>query len=196
MASFIRTFIETAANTNYRHSLYHSTLYEKYILEHDLDVQCGALPPYFPLTMFETIKEARQFSSTNIEKMTTSQWYWFLVRKEVTMVRDDNNQQKLILSRVELISPETNWERTWRKGQFSYIGSSGCSFMWKVLQNILPCENRISRILQNISSACTFFQFQLKQVLFTVSLNAQSSSSIGESSFLCNGISNEPETSL
>ena len=86
--------------------------------------------------------------------MTTSQWYWFLVRKEVTMVRDDNNQQKLILSRVELISPDTNWERTWRRGRFSYIGSSGCSFMWKVLQNILPCENRISRILQNISSAC------------------------------------------
>ena len=26
IASFIRTFIETAANTNYKHSLYHSTL--------------------------------------------------------------------------------------------------------------------------------------------------------------------------
>ena len=70
------------------------------------------------------------------------------------MVRDENNQQKLILAKVELFAPETNWERSWRRSRLSCIGSSGCSFIWKVLHNILPCEKRLSRILQNNSPTC------------------------------------------
>ena len=70
------------------------------------------------------------------------------------MVRDENNQQKLILAKVELFAPETNWERSWRRSRLSCIGSSGCSFIWKVLHNILPCEKRLSRILQNYTSLC------------------------------------------
>ena len=90
-------------------------------------------------------------------KQSTAQWYRVLVEKEVTMVNIDTRSE-YIKSRAELASPETDWETSWRRARMRGLGTEVTSFLWKLLHNILPTEQRLSRILPNSLENCKFCQ--------------------------------------
>ena len=86
--------------------------------------------------------------------MSTADWYRVLVEQQITMIEPINSPMEYIRSRAELASPETDWESCWRRARLRGLGSQATSFLWKLLHQILPTEERLQRILPNSSNNC------------------------------------------
>ena len=61
-----------------------------------------------------------------------------------------------IKSRAELAAPNTDWESSWKRARLKGLGAEASSFFWKLLHNLLPTEERLSRILPNSSAQCKY----------------------------------------
>ena len=64
-AVLIKTFLETAAIPNFRHSLFHSLLFRYHILD-DSSIPNPGFPPYYPKSFFQTIKHVHLTTTLNI----------------------------------------------------------------------------------------------------------------------------------
>ena len=153
-ASLIRTFLETAVNPSFSHSLYHSLLFRAHVLKDDTVSVCT--PPYYSDSFFKSIRWVEENTPLNVATMSTTQWYRVLVEQEVTMVEVEGTPRDFIKCKEELLSPEIDWETTWRRARMKGLGSEATSFLWKMLHNILPTEARLGRILPNQSQNCKF----------------------------------------
>ena len=78
MAMLIRSFLETAANPNYIHSLFHRALFNHHVLL-DHSWPDPGTPPYFSQEFFSTIRNAFLNSPLDITLMTSSQLYHHLL---------------------------------------------------------------------------------------------------------------------
>ena len=156
LASLIRTFMETAANPKFCHSLYHTVLYRVYVLNDDSISNPPPLPPYYSAVFFNTIKQVKSETPLNVTTMSTAQWYRVLVEQNITMEVTSDNQMKYIKTRVEIASPLTDWETSWRRARLKGLGSEATSFLFKLLHQLLPSEERLSRILPNTSENCKY----------------------------------------
>ena len=56
LAGLIRTFLETACNPDFRHSLFHEILFKYHVLE-DRSLENPGMPPFYSASFFETIKK-------------------------------------------------------------------------------------------------------------------------------------------
>ena len=72
-AILIKTFLETAAIPNFRHSLLHSNLFKFHVLGDSSIPDLGYLPYYQP-SFFNTIKYVHDETPLNVLSMSTSQW--------------------------------------------------------------------------------------------------------------------------
>ena len=157
LASLIRTFMETAANLNYTHNLYHTLLYRVYVLNDDSISNPPALPPYYSAAFFDMIRQVKSNTPLNVSTMSTAQWYRVLVEQNITMIdAADSHNMEYIKTRAELASPATDWECSWRRARLKGLGSEATSFLWKLLHLILPTEERLSRILPNTPNHCKY----------------------------------------
>ena len=111
------------------------------------------IPPYFRGDFFPAIQRINA-SPLNVAKIGLKEIYRFLV-EEVTMKEDTAGTQTLRPLRVELIYTANQWDRTWNMARQSKLGPSLTSFLFKLLHQILPTAERVSRILPNQSPNCT-----------------------------------------
>jgi hypothetical protein len=153
LATLIRTFMETAANPKFLHNLFHTVLYRVNVLNDD-SIPVPHLPPYYPATFFNVIRQAKQNTPMNVTTMSTAEWYRLLVEQEITMHQPINSPMEYITCRSELASPDTDWESSWRRARLKGLGAEATSFLWKLLHRLLPTEERIARILPNSSNNC------------------------------------------
>ena len=153
-ASLIRTFLETAVSPSFKHSLLHSTLYRIHVLGYNSLPINPTIPPYFPLSFFQTIRQVKENTPLNVATMSTGQRYRLLLEQDLTMVEAGDSRWEYIKSRIELSSPASDWETTWRRARLRGLGSEGSSFLWKLLHQLLPTEERLARILPNSSPNC------------------------------------------
>ena len=154
LASLIRTFLETAANPSFNRNIFHSILYRVNVLDDDSISNPPPLPPYYPPSFFNLIKQVKETTPLNVVTMSLADWYRLLVEMKITMVEAEDGTREYIKSRAETASPETDWEVSWRRARLKGLGSEATSFLWKVLHRLLPSEERLSRILPNSSSNC------------------------------------------
>ena len=56
LAGLIRSFLETACNPDFRHSLFHEILFKYHVLD-DRNLENPGIPPYYSASFFETIKK-------------------------------------------------------------------------------------------------------------------------------------------
>ena len=56
--------------------------------------------------------------------------------------------------RTEILTPETDWARTWRLARLKGLNSSQTSFLWRLLHRLLPTLDRVNRITPNTSPIC------------------------------------------
>ena len=159
-ALLIKTFLETAINPDYINSLFHNLIYRFYILEDDTVVNPPPRPQFLSESMISHIKRVKENSSLNIATMSTSQWYKALL-EDMLMEPDIHGQLDLIKTRVESASEEIDWGITWRRTRSRGLGSEVMSFLWKMINNILPTESRLARILPNSVEFCKFCPDQL-----------------------------------
>jgi hypothetical protein len=67
---------------------------------------------------------------------------------------DATGSLTLIPLRVELAHPDNQWDMTWEMARQSKLGPSLTTFLFKLLHQILPTAERVSRILPNHSPHC------------------------------------------
>ena len=74
--------------------------------------------------------------------MTEKQWYTLLSEDTCAMEEDENGQREYIKCRVERSSPDTDWEQCWRLARLPGIGPENTSFLFKLMHQILPTQER------------------------------------------------------
>ena len=147
MAGLIRTFLETACNPKFRHSLYHELLF-RYHVQDDRSINDPGIPPFYSETFFESIKKVYTVSPLSIGNMTEAQWYQLLLEENVTKEDDGEQGKSFRKCRVELMNLENDWETTWRRMRLHGLGSELTSFLFKVIHQLLTTQDRLFRINQ------------------------------------------------
>ena len=149
-ARLITSFLETAANPKFIHSLYHQALYRYYVLEERNFIDPG-LPPYYSESFFGIIRKAYQKSNINILAMRSKDWYNLLLNQNLLMGETEGTLKKC---KSELKNPHIDWERSWSLARIKGLDSEQISFLWKILHDLLPTQERISRIMNTNDPMC------------------------------------------
>ena len=153
LAGLIRTFLETACNPKFRHSMYHEMLFRYHVLE-DKSFPNPGFPPFYNEEFFNTIRQVHLDSPLNVATMTEGQWYRLLLEDKVTMEHTDGGRMKLIPCRVELANPDLDWEVIWRRVRLPGLGSEITSFLLKMMHQLLPTQERVARISDAVTGFC------------------------------------------
>ena len=155
LAGFITTFLQTAANPSYRPNLLHTQLYRKNVLGEDVDGAPATNPPYFSDEIFSIIRKVRETSPLNIINMKEKDWTRLLTEDFITMVSDsDDGPRHFSLCRVELVSPNTNWELSWTNCRQPGVSPELSSFLWLMLHDLLSSQSRLHRMGAVRSAKC------------------------------------------
>ena len=85
--------------------------------------------------------------------MTEKQWYRYLLEEEVIMV-ESRQGRELIPCRAEIKDPEINWETVWRRARLPGLGPVNVSFLFKILHDLLPTQERVSRTNPAVAGTC------------------------------------------
>ena len=160
MAMLIRSFLETSVNPKYQHNLYHVSLFDFYVLKDDLIPDPG-LPPYYSADFFESIRNVHLTSHLEVATMSSSDWYHYLVEDNITMHTPEDSIKQYLPSRTELAWPANDWDNTWRLARLKGLGPEVTTFLWKLPHNLLPTQERISRITRNSPPLCKLCLNQL-----------------------------------
>ena len=145
MAEFIRSFLETAIHPRFTTNQYHNALYRWNVLS-DRSIRAPSMCPYMSEEIFTNIKQVKDEGLLNIATLSSGQWYRVLIENNITMVTNDDGRRSLKLCRTETNHPEVNWEATWRLSSLKGLSSEDHSFLWKMLHNLLPTQERINRM--------------------------------------------------
>ena len=159
-AMLIRSFMETSVNPKYLHNLYHVSLFRYYVLKEDSFPDPG-LPPYYTADFFDTIRKVHVNSESNVATMSSSDWYHYLVEENITMNQLEDSTKIFRPSRTELAWPGTDWDNTWRLARSKGLGPEVTTFLWRLLHNILPTQERLNNIMRNTQPLCKLCQDQL-----------------------------------
>ena len=153
MAGLSKTFLETAGHEKFRTSQYHSMLYRLHVLG-DISVPDPGIPPFYSRDFFTTIQKVSNTSTRNIFSITEKEWYNCVMEDSYTMEVGVSGRQEYVQCRVERMSPETDWENVWRLARLPGLGPDNISFLFRMLHQTLPTQERVSRIKPNLSSSC------------------------------------------
>ena len=82
LALLIRSFLETAINPSFRHSLYHEMLFRYHVLD-ESSLPNPGFPPFYDSEFFKTIQHYHLNSPLNVGVITTRQWYRILLEDQV-----------------------------------------------------------------------------------------------------------------
>ena len=152
-AGLIKTFMETAQSSTFRQSLYHSMLFRYHVLE-DMSIPNPGFPPFYNREFFSKIQEVHLHTPLNVTKMSEKQWYRVLLEDCYAMEGETRDEMRYTPCRVELSSPTTDWERSWRMARLPGLGPENVSFLFKMLHQILPTQERVARTSPRHSPAC------------------------------------------
>ena len=87
----------------------------------------------------------------NITTMTEKQWYRIYLEDSCTMQELTAGELSYIPTRLELASPETDWENSWRLARLKGLGPEHGSFLFKLLHKLLITKERLNRTNQLVS---------------------------------------------
>ena len=146
LALLIRTFLETATNPNFQHSLYHEVLYRYHVLDEHTLTDPG-LPPYYDKAFFSIIRHYKETGTLNISTMTIKQWYQVLMEDKVLMHQPtQDSPPALIPVRCETLIANSDWKKTWQLVRVKGLGSELASFLFKLVHGLLPTQDRVARL--------------------------------------------------
>ena len=88
--------------------------------------------------------------------MKTKHWYQHLYQQEYSIVQNDEMPPVSLPCKVEVLKPELDWDVIYTKIRNPALHSDVCSFGWKLIHRLLPCEDLLHQRLGNISETCRF----------------------------------------
>ena len=152
LAGLIKTFLEQAGDDKFLPSQFHTTLFRFHVLE-DSSLPDPGLPPFYSKDFFQIIKQVH-VKSSNIFTLSEKEWYKRLLEENCTMETVEEDVMQYIMCRVERDSPMSNWEQCWKLARLSGLGPSNITFLFKMLHQILPTQERLARVKPSSSSSC------------------------------------------
>ena len=93
------------------------------------------------------IRQVHLYSPLNV--MTEKIWYKLLLEDNCIM-----EEGEYIQCRVERMAPNTAWEGCWALARLPGLGPDNTSFLFKLLHQILPTQERVARTKPNTSPEC------------------------------------------
>ena len=155
MAEQIRSFLETAINPKFKNNLYHHALYSWHVLEIRTIPNPGQ-PHYYSDEFFSAIKTVKSMGLLNVSTLSLGLWYRVLLETYVTAETDEQGFTFEKRCKTEREHPAIDWEQTWNLACIKGLESSEYTFLWKMIHNLLPTQQRLNRILVNVTSdKCT-----------------------------------------
>ena len=152
-AALIRTFLETAANSTFRTSLFHSILYRYHVLA-ETSLPNPGFPPFYSQDFFAKIRKVHLETPLNVSKMSEKEWYRVLLEQYYTMETNQDGHQVNIMCRAERASPATDWEHSWRLARLPGLGPENTSFVFRMMHDLLPTQERVARTNPRANPAC------------------------------------------
>ena len=146
LALLVRTFLETAVNPSFRHSLFHEQLFCFHVMGENSLPDPG-FTPYYDKEFFDLISYYKNTSTLNIATLTSKQWYSVLLEERVFM-RSENEEltAALIPINIETQHPNTDWPSVWKVLRTKGLGSELISFQFKMVHRLLPTRDRLARL--------------------------------------------------
>ena len=182
LAFQINCFLETACKPDFARNQYHQALLQTHVYEED--PTGPEIPPYFGGDFFPAIKRLYA-SPLSLSRLTLKQIYRFLF-EEITETEELNQTRTMKPLRIELRNPLNQWDKIWLNSRQHMLGPDICSFLFKLLHQILPTAERVNRILPNQSQLCTKCQLHEIETLQHALMDCPSNQ--GVSTTLCNGL--------
>ena len=138
----------------------------------------------FYIKISEFIRHDHHRTPLNVSHMTEKQWYQFLLESKVIMV-DNEESNQLTPCRAEMKNPELDWESTWPRARLPGLGSEIMSFLFKVVHDLLPTQERIARTSAGVSGDCKFCVPDVKEDLLHALVRCQGNQGIGHAVLHC-----------
>ena len=114
----------------------------------DNSVPDQGLTPYYGKTFFNIFKHYKNNSTMNIATLSTRQWYRLLLEDRVLMSREDENSVPTLLPiRPELLHSNSDWPSIWARARMKGLGRDLSAFIFRLLHQILPTQERVHRII-------------------------------------------------
>ena len=155
MAHLISTFMQTAANTRFIQSPFHSHLYRYHVLD-EVGLSDPGYTPYYNKDFFANIRKVQHNSPLNPVYLTTKEWYKFLLEENATMRDiDEEGRKELIPCRIEEREPDVHWSESYRLLRLKGLSPSQKSHLFCLIHELLPSKERVSNIMPATSPACT-----------------------------------------
>ena len=110
MACLIRNFLELSIVDKYRHSLYSTALFKRYI-ENDSTIDISH-PPYYNEDFFHTKISARN-ACFAIQCMTTKDWYKYLLTRDFAEEESESGLLTNFPCKAETACPDADLDRIW-----------------------------------------------------------------------------------
>ena len=183
LAGLIRCFLETACMPKYRQSLYHQLLFRYHVLE-DRSFSNPGLPPFYNHEFFAVISHVHHNTPLNVSNMNEKQWYQLLLERNVTMTETDD-QNQLIPCRAETRSPMFDWESAWSRGRLHGLGSELMSFLFKVLHDLLPTQERVARTSVTVDGKCKLCDLNVMEDLVHALIRCPGNQGVGQAVLQC-----------
>jgi hypothetical protein len=168
----------------FRPSLYHQLLFRYYVLL-DRSIENPGIPPFYNMDFFSTIQHVHLNTPLNVAHMTEKQWYQLLVEKKITMAETQGEKWQYIPCRVETKIPEIDWNNTWSRTRLQGLGPELMSFLFKVVHDLLPSQERLAKTSPTISGKCKLCVTDMVEDLVHALIRCPGNNGVGEAVLHC-----------
>ena len=154
MAMLKHTFLSEPICPRFANNQYHQHLYKWHVLEERHFSDPGR-PPYYSSTFFNLIKDVKENTPLNVAWVTVKQWYQLLLERGVTHTSDNpDTPPVLINTRVEERNPSLDLSQSYSLSRVFGLAPEQKSFIFKMMQSLLPTRDRLARMRKVQSSSC------------------------------------------
>ena len=157
MAMLIHTFLAQAISPRFSNNQYHKYLFKWHVLE-EYDFPNPGHPPYYSTAFFNLIKDVRENTPLNLAWVTVKQWCQLLLERGITHTSDDHDVPPVLLkSRLEENNQHLDFSEPYRLSRKFGLAPEQKSFIFKMMQSLLPTRDRLARMGKIQSRNCQHF---------------------------------------
>ena len=100
------------------------------------------------------------------------------------MTETDENRQ-VVPCRTEIKNPEFDWDSIWSRARLAGLGSESTSFLFKVMHDLLPTQERLSRTSSTVSGQCKLCVTNVQEDLVHALLRCPGNQGVGQAVIHC-----------
>ena len=157
----IHTFLSQAISPSFPTNIYLNSLYRWHVLE-DRDLPDPGRPPYYSAAFFNTIQDVHLNTPLNVTWVTVKQWCQLLLESGATHTSEDHDSPAVLIpSKFEESNPSTDFKVSYRLARQFGLTPEEKSFVFKMIQNLLPTKERLHRSGKSPTPSCAYCDAQL-----------------------------------